>query len=170
MARFDIQTAQTNIQATRYDIRTVESNVRAAIQIIGGDIIHAIGEVQSRTSARLDEVFPSPRTPFTRCLLHRRLRSNLKLYCALSHRLHCLDGCACRCHRNLSKQVIPHPLAQYTGSLVVSNWLLRKFGLSRLGYDLQTCQQCIMLPSDITWYLPGWLAFFDIEKIRLRGH
>lgn len=79
-----------------------------------------------------------------------------------SHRLQCIVGCTCRCHSDVSEQVLPEVLKQYLGRLYVPRRILHDFRRLRWECNVQTCRRDKTSILPITWYLPSWLSFFDV--------
>lgn len=156
----NVEMVRTDIQAAGYDIQTVGSNIRADIRVLEGHIIDASRDAQM--SALREESLQYSGTVTTRGSLPRQ-RSNFKLYCSLSHRLHPVAHVtAIHMHRN------KWYLAHYPNLLYTAKRLLHNAELSHLACNVQKCQQCRTVESSIKWQPPPWLGFVDMD-LRLRG-
>ncbi|KAI0339175.1 hypothetical protein BDW22DRAFT_651004 [Trametopsis cervina] len=81
-----------------------------------------------------------------------------------SHRLQCLEGCSCRCHGAVTRQVMPQAMRLYLGSLHVSRRLLHDLPIASvpLECNVQTCRRDKDPRNDVVWTVPTWWPSLNI--------
>ncbi|KAI0690951.1 hypothetical protein BC835DRAFT_153284 [Cytidiella melzeri] len=144
-----------NIEDLSTKLDNLQTTLRSMCEIVTIRSISQITTASSRSEVLLQEVVTilgADSTTGSAHIVRLSTPAHRPLKPPSRNRLRCVQGCACRCHRPSSTQVVPSYVTLLVGHVYVPK---------RRPCDVQTCRQDQTVPSQAIWYLPSWM--FKVE-------